>query len=114
MYTAVDIEAKTAQCATGAKRRRSSYALLPGSYESHGGAPPPPRRLTRANASHRLYTRCIQTGDLMGAGMAVVSEVEAERTQSQTVKALLAIRELILEGVLAPGKRISELYVAER
>lgn len=34
--------------------------------------------------------------------------------QSRTLKALLSIRELILEGVLAPGKRISELSVAER
>src|SRR5262245_31975947 len=50
----------------------------------------------------------------MSAAMAVFPEVEADRTQSQTVKALLAIRELILEGVLAPGKRISELSVAER
>lgn len=42
------------------------------------------------------------------------SAAEADRNQSQTVKALLAVRELILEGVLAPGKRISELSVAER
>lgn len=34
--------------------------------------------------------------------------------QSRTVRALLSIRELILEGVLAPGERISELSVAER
>ena len=39
---------------------------------------------------------------------------EADKGQSRTVKALLAIRELILEGVLAPGKRISELSVVER
>jgi GntR family transcriptional regulator of vanillate catabolism len=39
---------------------------------------------------------------------------ETDNGQSRTVKALLAIRELILEGVLAPGKRISELSVAER
>ena len=39
---------------------------------------------------------------------------EADRSQSRTVSALLAIRELILEGVLAPGRRISELSVAER
>lgn len=38
----------------------------------------------------------------------------ADRSQSRTVKALLAIRELILEGVLAPGGRISELAVADR
>jgi GntR family transcriptional regulator of vanillate catabolism len=39
---------------------------------------------------------------------------ETEGGQPRTVKALLAIRELILEGTLAPGKRISELSVAER
>jgi len=39
---------------------------------------------------------------------------EPDNSQSRTVKALLAIRELILEGVLAPGKRISELSIAER
>lgn len=39
---------------------------------------------------------------------------EADNGQPRTVRALLAIRELILEGVLAPGKRISELAVAER
>ena len=37
-----------------------------------------------------------------------------ERSQSQTVRALLAMRELILEGALAPGARISELSVADR
>jgi GntR family transcriptional regulator of vanillate catabolism len=50
----------------------------------------------------------------MSAAMAVLPEVEADRSRSQTVKALLALRELILEGVLAPGRRISELSVAER
>lgn len=39
---------------------------------------------------------------------------EAEKGRSRTVTALLAVRELILEGVLAPGSRISELSVAER
>ena len=39
---------------------------------------------------------------------------EADRSQSRTVKALLAIRELILAGELAPGRRISELSVADR
>lgn len=42
------------------------------------------------------------------------SVVGMDRNQSRTVTALLAVRELILEGVLAPGKRISELSVAER
>jgi len=39
---------------------------------------------------------------------------ETEGGQPRTVGALLAIRELILEGVLAPGARISELSVAAR
>jgi GntR family transcriptional regulator of vanillate catabolism len=39
---------------------------------------------------------------------------ETDNSQSRTVRALLAIRELILEGVLEPGQRISELSVAER
>jgi GntR family transcriptional regulator of vanillate catabolism len=37
-----------------------------------------------------------------------------DRSRSRSVKALLSIRELILAGVLGPGKRISELSVAER
>ncbi len=42
------------------------------------------------------------------------AEEEAEQGQSLSVRALLAIRELILEGVLAPGKRVSELVIAEK
>lgn len=41
-------------------------------------------------------------------------EADTDKTQSLSVKALLSIRELILAGALAPGKRISELSVAER
>lgn len=51
---------------------------------------------------------------LMDRASAVHLIDEAEGSQPRTVRALLAIRELILEGVLAPGKRISELSVAER
>lgn len=40
--------------------------------------------------------------------------VEADKAQSQSVRALMAIRELILGGTLAAGGRISELAVAER
>lgn len=43
-----------------------------------------------------------------------IDEPDADKGQSQSVKALLSIRELILAGALAPGKRISELSVAER
>lgn len=45
---------------------------------------------------------------------ALVPSDDADSGQPRTVKALLAIRELILEGALAPGRRISELAVAER
>lgn len=37
-----------------------------------------------------------------------------EPSVSQTVKALLGLREMILDGELAPGERISELVVVER
>jgi DNA-binding GntR family transcriptional regulator len=37
-----------------------------------------------------------------------------ERGPSQTLRATLAIRELILEGALSGGERISELAVVER
>lgn len=36
------------------------------------------------------------------------------KSQSQTVKALLALRELVLSGELLPGKRVSELAMVER
>ena len=42
------------------------------------------------------------------------ADMDTEKSRSRTVRALLAMRELILEGTLAPGKRISELSVAER
>lgn len=37
-----------------------------------------------------------------------------ERTAPQTVKVLLALRELILSGALPPGERLSELLVVDR
>jgi GntR family transcriptional regulator of vanillate catabolism len=40
--------------------------------------------------------------------------VLAPEASSQTVKALLSLRELILSGELKPGERISELSVVER
>jgi GntR family transcriptional regulator of vanillate catabolism len=39
---------------------------------------------------------------------------EGERSSSQTVKAQLALRDLILSGELKPGDRISELSIVER
>jgi len=43
-----------------------------------------------------------------------VQVAENERSSSQTVKAQLSLRELILSGELRPGDRISELSVVER
>jgi len=44
-----------------------------------------------------------------------VTQVETfDRASSQTVKALLSLRDLILSGELKPGDRISELSVVER
>lgn len=40
--------------------------------------------------------------------------VESERSSSQTVKAQLALRDLILSGDLKPGDRISELSIVDR
>ena len=62
-----------------------------------------------SQAVYNLYPKC----DGMQATAAPLTD-ETDDSQSRTVKALLAIRELILEGVLAPGRRISELSVAER
>lgn len=39
---------------------------------------------------------------------------DGERAQSQTVKALLSLREFILAGALRPGERISELAMVEK
>lgn len=39
---------------------------------------------------------------------------EGERSSSQTVKAQLALRDLILSGDLKPGDRISELSIVDR
>lgn len=41
-------------------------------------------------------------------------ESKASTSASQTVRALLGLRELILGGELSPGERISELWVVER
>jgi len=38
----------------------------------------------------------------------------SERSVSQTVKAQLALRDLVLEGELSPGERVSELQMVER
>ena len=46
--------------------------------------------------------------------MSVVDSVAEEGAVSQTVKALLGLREMILGGELSPGTRISELAMVER
>jgi len=68
-----------------------------------------------ASGTDRIHqTDAKHASQQMSRVMAFSAIAETDRSQSQSVKALLAIRELILEGVLAPGKRISELAVAER
>ena len=42
-----------------------------------------------------------------------MSERDAERSVSQTVRAQLALRDMILSGQLRPGERISELQAVE-
>ena len=44
----------------------------------------------------------------------MAKEIDGEKTQSQTLKAQLALRELILSGALAPGERIAELAMVDR
>lgn len=46
--------------------------------------------------------------------MSAIAPTESGNTTSQTVKAQLGLRELILEGELTAGARISELWVVER
>lgn len=41
-------------------------------------------------------------------------DIDPDRSVSQTVRALLSLRDLILAGTLKPGERISELSVVER
>jgi GntR family transcriptional regulator of vanillate catabolism len=44
---------------------------------------------------------------------ALTADGDIDKGQSRTLKALLAIRELILDGVLPPRERISELSIAQ-
>ena len=44
----------------------------------------------------------------------MTAERDGEKTQSQALKAQLALRELILAGALAPGERIAELAMVDR
>jgi GntR family transcriptional regulator, vanillate catabolism transcriptional regulator len=45
---------------------------------------------------------------------AAVRAAEGDRGEPQTVRALLALRNLLLEGTLAPGERLAELHLVER
>src|SRR5687767_8969747 len=44
----------------------------------------------------------------------MMAEKTGDRSVSQTVKAQLAMRELVLRGELRPGERVSELQMVER
>ncbi len=46
--------------------------------------------------------------------MSALADEGAEPSLSQTVRALLALREAVLEGALQPGERISEPSMAKR
>ena len=50
---------------------------------------------------------------IFAEGMKAGSDDPAQ-APSQTVKALLSLRDLILKGTLAPGERLSELVIVER
>jgi GntR family transcriptional regulator of vanillate catabolism len=44
----------------------------------------------------------------------MLADKNGERSTSQTLKAQLALRELLLKGALRPGERVSELQMVER
>ena len=46
--------------------------------------------------------------------MTIVTDRGGDRSLSQTLKAQLALRELVLRGELRPGERVSELQMVER
>ena len=46
--------------------------------------------------------------------MVTAAERTGDRSVSQTVKAQLALRDLVLRGELSPGERVSELQMVER
>jgi GntR family transcriptional regulator, vanillate catabolism transcriptional regulator len=71
-------------------------------------APPEPPRDDPLSASPEAATRpCWPPRSAAGEGT-------GEAGRSRTIRALLEIRELILEGIFARGERISELAIAER
>ena len=46
--------------------------------------------------------------------MSIAELRRGDKTMSQTLKAQLALRELVLSGALAPGERVSELQMVDR
>jgi GntR family transcriptional regulator of vanillate catabolism len=46
--------------------------------------------------------------------MAVAADLDLDRSSSQTVRAQLAVRDLVLTGTLKPGERVSELSLVDR
>jgi GntR family transcriptional regulator of vanillate catabolism len=57
-----------------------------------------------------MATFCRQNG----VGMEALTHETADRSASQTVRALLKLRDFILSGELKPGDRISELPLVDR
>jgi GntR family transcriptional regulator of vanillate catabolism len=46
--------------------------------------------------------------------MAVAADLDTDRSNSQTVRAQLAVRDLVLTGTLKPGERVSEVSLVNR
>ena len=67
--------------------------------------------------ARRVIDRMVATrdraADRAGRGVSAMTEREVERSVSQTVRAQLALRDMILSGRLRPGERISELQAVE-
>jgi GntR family transcriptional regulator of vanillate catabolism len=56
----------------------------------------------------------VETGTTKEEGAMTIADKTGDRSVSQTVKAQLALRELVLRGELSPGERVSELQMVER
>jgi GntR family transcriptional regulator, vanillate catabolism transcriptional regulator len=69
---------------------------------------------TLTEAGERHGTDIHRPGAKSMKQSATVAEKALQSPPSQTVKALLSLRDLILKGALAPGERLSELVIVER
>src|SRR6476659_9637556 len=74
-----------------------------------------------AHAPLTVRTVCIQSpndrddrGSAKGGAFVAATDRNGERSASQTVKAQLALRDLVVAGELEPGERVSELQMVER